>query len=80
MPTVASNEGGPTAADLAEIEAEWPVISAEMDLLDAEIAAVFSPRPVSAWHWRRVRTAERAVIVAWLDWRASRQSPEESVA
>jgi hypothetical protein len=80
MPTVTSDDGGPTTADLAEIETEWPVISAEMALLDAEIAAVFSPRPVSAWHWRRVRAAEHAVIGAWLDWLASRPSTEESVA
>jgi hypothetical protein len=53
----------PTAADLAAIEAEWPRIAAEMDLLDAEIAVLNAadrggPSPLD---WRRLRRAEARV-------------------
>ena len=54
---------GPSAADLAAIEREWPLIAAELDLLDAEIAAVTAGWSASALDRRRVRRAEHRVMV-----------------
>lgn len=53
----------PTAADLAAIDAEWPLIAAELDLLDAEITLIYAedhggPSPLD---WRRVRRAKARV-------------------
>jgi hypothetical protein len=53
---------GPTAEDLAAIEREWPLIEAELALLDAEIrelTAVGGPSPLDR---RRVRRAEKRVM------------------
>lgn len=52
----------PSAADLAAIEQEWPLIAAELDLLDAEIAVLSTEGRVSALDRRRVRRAERRVL------------------
>jgi hypothetical protein len=52
---------GPSAADLAAIEAEWPAIEAELALVDAEIRVLTIERP-SALDWRRLRRAERRVL------------------
>lgn len=52
----------PTIAELAEIEQEWPLIDAELDLLNAEIAAITAGESVSAMDRRRVRRAERRVL------------------
>lgn len=57
-----SELGEPTAAQLAAIEAEWPVIAAEIALVDAEIrilAAEAAPGPLD---WRRLRRARRRVL------------------
>ncbi|BCJ65882.1 DUF6284 family protein [Polymorphospora rubra] len=56
----------PTAADLDAIDQEWPVIAAELDLLDAEIALINAadhggPTPLD---WRRLRRAEHRVTRA----------------
>ena len=53
----------PTSADLAAIEAEWPLIEAELSVLDAEIALINAadhggPSPLD---WRRLRRAEARV-------------------
>jgi hypothetical protein len=56
----------PTADDLAAIEAEWPLIEADLAVLDAEIrvlSAVGGPSPLE---WRRLRRAERRVLAAGL--------------
>ena len=53
---------GPSAAELAEIEREWPLIAAELDLLDAEITALSAEGCVSKLDRRRVRRAERRVL------------------
>lgn len=55
---------GPTAADLAAIDAQAPLIDAELAWLDAEIAILDSderggPRDLD---WRRLRRAEARVI------------------
>ncbi|MGW1346524.1 DUF6284 family protein [Kribbella sp. NPDC002412] len=51
----------PSAADLAAIEQEWPLIAAERDLLDAEIAFVNAGPNASVLDRRRIRRAERRV-------------------
>ncbi|TDW88790.1 DUF6284 family protein [Kribbella sp. VKM Ac-2566] len=53
---------GPSAAELAAIEYEWPLIAAELDLLDAEIAAVNAGPYASELETRRVRRAKRRVL------------------
>ena len=54
---------GPSPVDLEGIEAEWPLIEAELAVLDAEIANVYAaehggPSPLD---WRRLRRAEARV-------------------
>ncbi|WP_233625288.1 DUF6284 family protein [Actinoplanes sp. ATCC 53533] len=54
---------GPSAADLDAIEAEWPLIAAELDLLDAEITLIYAadhggPTTLDR---RRLRRAQAAV-------------------
>lgn len=56
----------PTAADLAAIDREWPLIAAELDVLDAEITMLYAldhggPSPLD---WRRLRRAEARVTRA----------------
>jgi hypothetical protein len=53
---------GPTDADLAAIEAEWPLIEAEMALVDAEILMLTGQGGPTAMDWRRLRRAEARVI------------------
>jgi hypothetical protein len=54
----------PSAADLAAIEAEWPLIEAELGVLDAEIAALTAPAGPSPLDWRRLRRARRRMLTA----------------
>lgn len=58
----AVSDEDPTPADLAVIEQEWPLIAAELDLLDAQIASMSVAGSVSALDRRRVRRAERRVL------------------
>ncbi|NYH42616.1 hypothetical protein HNR22_002343 [Micromonospora jinlongensis] len=56
----------PTTAELAAIDAEWPLIAAELDVLDAEITLLYAedhggPSPLD---WRRLRRAEARVTRA----------------
>jgi hypothetical protein len=60
------NTDGPTLADLAAIDAEWPLIEAELAVLDAQITMLYAadhggPSPMD---WRRLRRAEAAVTRA----------------
>lgn len=59
----------PSAADLAAIEAEWPLIAAELDLLDAEITMLYAEDHggPTVLDWRRLRRAEARVIRAAAD-------------
>lgn len=52
----------PSADELGEIEQEWPLIAAELDLLDAEIAYITAGPAASVLDRRRVRRAERRVL------------------
>jgi hypothetical protein len=53
----------PPAADLDAIEAEWPLIAAELDVLDAEITIINAADRggPSVLDWRRLRRAEAHV-------------------
>ena len=71
----------PSRADLAAIDAEWPVIAAEIDVVDAEIALINAadrggPTPLD---WRRLRRAEARVTRAAADL-ASRQADPRRIA
>ncbi len=61
LPELGPDEHGPTAEDLAAIDAEWPLIEAEMELVDAEIRVLTVTRP-SELDWRRLRRAEARVM------------------
>lgn len=54
---------GPSTAELEAIEAEWPLLAAEVALVDAECAYLIRP---SAATRAAVRAAEAAVIRAYL--------------
>ncbi|MET8147672.1 DUF6284 family protein [Actinoplanes sp. NPDC049668] len=53
----------PSDADLDAIEFEWPLIAAELDVLDAEIATIYAADHggPTALDWRRLRRAEARV-------------------
>ncbi|MDO3687363.1 DUF6284 family protein [Micromonospora sp. C28ISP2-4] len=59
----------PAAEDLAAIEAEWPLIAAELDVLDAEISLLYAEDHggPTALDWRRLRRAEARVTRAAAD-------------
>ncbi|KXK58172.1 hypothetical protein AWW66_31320 [Micromonospora rosaria] len=66
MITKLSAAAAPTAADLAAIESEWPLIAAELDVLDAQITLIYAedhggPSPLN---WRRLRRTEARVTRA----------------
>ena len=69
----------PTTADLAAIEAEWPLIAAELDLLDAEITLLYAEDHggPTELDWRRVRRAEARVTRAATE-TASRTDPRRA--
>jgi hypothetical protein len=52
----------PTAADLAAIDTESPLIAAEVAVVDAEVAIVCAPRGPSDLDWQRLRRARRQVL------------------
>lgn len=62
-PDLTADLDGPTAADLAGIDAEWPLVAAELDVLDAEIALIYAEDRggPTVLDWRRLRRAEARV-------------------
>lgn len=68
--------GEPTAADLAAIEAEWPLIEAALGVVDAEIRALSADGGPSPLDWRRLRRSERRVLAARLRLVLGRQAAE----
>ena len=62
----------PSAAELAAIEDEWPVIAAEVALVDAEAGFLAAGSDVGGFAWRRLRRANRHLVAAWL-WYATRR-------
>jgi hypothetical protein len=77
LPAAGSEE--PTGADLAAIELEWPLIAAELDLLDAQIALINAGPYASVLDRRRVRRAERRVLEAGREL-ADRESATDGAA
>ena len=60
--TVPDRVEEPTAADLAAIEAEWPLIAAEIAVVDAEIAIISTPHEPTELDWRRLRRARHRAL------------------
>jgi hypothetical protein len=59
------DEDGPSAADLTAIEVEWPLIEAQIAVVDAEIAILTAGfRGPTDLDWRRLRRAEHQVLRA----------------
>ena len=61
-----SDNQEPTPAELAGIDTEWPLIEAELALLDAQIHVLSAAGGPSPLEWRRLRRAERRVLAARL--------------
>jgi hypothetical protein len=55
-------DDGPTDADLAAIETEWPSIAADLAALDAEILALTMTERVDELAVRRARRSTRRVL------------------
>ncbi len=70
----------PTAADLAAIDTEWPLIAAELDVLDAEITMLYAEDHggPTALDWRRLRRAEARVTRAAADLTARTTDPHRA--
>lgn len=68
---------GPSAADLDAIETEMPLITAEVELLDAQIITL--DRAPSELDARRLRRAHRKVLAARVEL-ANRTSDSPEVA
>ncbi len=70
----------PTAADLAAIETEWPLIAAELDLLDAEITMLYAEDHggPTVLDWRRLRRAETRVTRTAADLAARTTDPRRA--
>jgi hypothetical protein len=60
LPSV--SDEGPTDTDLAKIEREWPLIAAELDVVNAQIAQLTAGPFASELDWRRLRRAEHRVL------------------
>uniref|UniRef100_UPI003B218964 DUF6284 family protein n=1 Tax=Micromonospora carbonacea TaxID=47853 RepID=UPI003B218964 len=71
MDIVAWDEREPSAVELAAIEAEWPLIEADLSVLDAEIAEVLGES--LGWAPERVHRLDRLVEV--LDEQVQRVTP-----
>jgi Flp pilus assembly protein TadB len=54
----------PTSTELDAIEAEWPLIAAELELLDAQIVMLIAGGHATTMDRRRVRRAEHRVLTA----------------
>jgi hypothetical protein len=70
----ASYDDEPTAADLAAIDLEWPLIAAEMNLAVAEARVLTAEPGPSDLDWHRVRSAERAVAREWIAFHTTSQT------
>ncbi|MFY1573366.1 DUF6284 family protein [Verrucosispora sp. WMMD703] len=70
----------PTAADLAAIDTEWPLIAAELDVLDAQITMLYAEDHggPTALDWRRLRRAEARVTRAAAEVAARSTDPQRA--
>lgn len=62
IPLLSVEDDEPTPADLAGIEREWPLLAADLELLDAEISFINAGQNASELDRRRIRRAERRVL------------------
>ncbi|WP_432980461.1 DUF6284 family protein [Dactylosporangium sp. CA-233914] len=53
---------GPSRAELAAIQQEWPLIEAEMSLVAAEIRVLTADPQPTVRDWHRLHSAERRVL------------------
>ena len=53
----------PSAKELAAIDAEWPLIAAELDVVDAEAALVRAPGDLTARRLAKAKRQLQAVLV-----------------
>jgi Family of unknown function (DUF6284) len=63
-----ADPAGPSGAELAAIETEWPLIEAEIAVVDAEIRLLTVQGGPSPVDWRRLRRAQARVdreATAW---------------
>jgi uncharacterized protein DUF6284 len=79
IPLPAVEDDEPTPADLAGIEREWPLLAADLELLDAEIAFINAGQNASELDRRRIRRAQHRVLEAARDL-ADRDPESEDVA
>lgn len=56
------SDDGPSTAELAAIQREWPLIEAEMALVAAEIRVLTAQPQPTVRDWHRLRAAERRVL------------------
>ncbi|WP_328990047.1 DUF6284 family protein [Kribbella sp. NBC_01245] len=70
----------PSAAELVAIELEWPLIAAELDLLNAEIAILTAGPLMSVLDRRRIRRAEHRVLAARLELADHTDAGQDEVA
>ncbi|PPK90839.1 hypothetical protein CLV92_12214 [Kineococcus xinjiangensis] len=61
---------GPTTAELTAIQEEWPLIAAEVELVDAESALLRAASASCELARRRVRRAEARVAMEARAWAA----------
>lgn len=59
---VSGVELGPTAGELAEIEDEWPLIAAEIAVVEAETAILCAEPVPGELDWQRLRRARRRAL------------------
>ncbi|WP_020523031.1 DUF6284 family protein [Catelliglobosispora koreensis] len=74
---------GPSDVELAAIDLEWPLIAAELDIVDAEIGLLTAPHGPTELDWRRLRRAEHRRLNALrdlLDLTAASLEPAGAVA
>ncbi|HZM83033.1 MAG TPA: DUF6284 family protein [Candidatus Limnocylindrales bacterium] len=60
-------EIGPSDVELAAIELEWPLIAAELDLVEAEIRVLTAHGGPTDVDWRHLRRAERRRLRALVE-------------
>jgi hypothetical protein len=68
----------PTPAELDAIEDEWPLIEAELDLLDVQVSILAGHGRVDDLEAQRLRNARTAVVresLAWYRRRFNAQRP-----
>lgn len=61
-PTSPAEEVGPTSSDLDAIEAEWPLLAAEVSVVDAECRLLVLPGEVTVRAHRRAVARLNAVV------------------